>query len=85
MNHKNRIFPEISQKSYDVISEINDGFLLKSLKKCYIPTKFNTEIPCLEAMGVFEDRSYMIYINAETGIQEEILLLSVNEGEYIAS
>ena len=84
MNHKNRTFPDVSEKAYDVLAGMNSAFLLKSLNKCFIPTEYNSEIPCLEAMGTFENQTYLIYLNAESGIQEEILLLSLEDGEYSA-
>lgn len=84
MNHKDRAFPESATVAFDALASSNKGFFLRALKNVFIPTEYGSEVPCLEALGDFEDDTYLIYINAETGLQEEILLLSDSEEGYFA-
>ncbi len=85
MNHKERIFPEVFSDINGNLSGMNPDFFLKTVKKCYIPSAYGKETPCIEAMGYFDDKAYLIYINAGTGVQEEILLLDESDEAYFAS
>ena len=40
-----------------------------------IPTKFQTEILCWEFKGKVDNREFLVYINAETGKEEDILII----------
>ena len=40
-----------------------------------IPTKWNTEVYCWEFKGKVEDNEFLVYINAQTGKEEDILLI----------
>jgi len=85
MNNKTRTFPEVFPDINGNLSGLNPDFFPKTVKKCFIPSSYGKEIPCVEVMGYFEGKAYLIYINAETGIQEEILLLTESEGTYFAA
>ncbi len=41
-----------------------------------IPTEWKTEILCYEFKGKIEDTEYLVYINAETGEEQEILIIT---------
>ena len=84
LNHKERTFPEGESLSYDTLSKINPSFFLKSVKKVFIPNEYGKESACIEALGTFKDDTFLIYINAVTGKEEEILLLSKEEESYFA-
>ena len=40
-----------------------------------IPTEYKTEIFCYEFKGKIDDREFIVYINAETGEEEDILVI----------
>ena len=40
-----------------------------------IPTEYKTEILCWEFKGKVEDREFLIYINVETGKEEDVLVI----------
>ena len=40
-----------------------------------IPTKWHTEVYCWEFKGKVEDNEFLVYINAQTGKEEDILLI----------
>ncbi|MDO5477552.1 MAG: germination protein YpeB, partial [Clostridia bacterium] len=84
MNHKERTFPESSSVAFDSLADMNKNFYLKSLKKTYIPTEYGSEVPCYEALGEFGKDTYLVYLNAESGLQEEILILSQSNDGYFA-
>lgn len=75
MNHTERDIPEpkISEK------EIRARFMakkeLKTVGLAIIPTNFGTEIFCYELKGRVNDRDFLVYVNAETGREEEVLII----------
>jgi hypothetical protein len=40
-----------------------------------IPLESKREVLCYEFKGKFDDKNFLVYINAETGQEEKILLL----------
>ena len=40
-----------------------------------IPTEWKTEILCYEFKGKANDREFLVYINCETGKEEDILVI----------
>lgn len=46
---------------------------------CYIPTSFNGEIYCYEIKATKNDEHFLIYVNADTGIEEKILKAIISE------
>ena len=82
LNHKERTFPEGESLSYDTLAKINPEFSLKSVNKVFIPNEYGGENACIEALGTFRNDTFLIYINSETGKEEEILLLSEEEESY---
>ncbi|MCG8482668.1 MAG: germination protein YpeB [Clostridia bacterium] len=46
---------------------------------CYIPTNFNGEIYCYEIKATKNDEHFLIYINADTGMEEKILKAIISE------
>ncbi len=84
MNHKDRTFPISPYDINSIVSRLNPDFFVKSLKSCFIPTEYGKDVPCIEISGNFDNKAFLIYLNAESGIQEEVLLLSVAEESYFA-
>ena len=56
---------EVLNKDLEIMSE---GLAL-------IPTKWHTEVYCWEFKGKVEDNEFLVYINAQTGKEEDILLI----------
>ena len=40
-----------------------------------IPTEWKTEILCYEFKGKVDEREFLVYINVETGKEEDILVI----------
>ena len=41
-----------------------------------IPTEWQSELLCYEFKGKVEDREFLVYINAENGREEDILMIT---------
>ena len=40
-----------------------------------IPTEYQTELLCWEFKGKVEEREFLVYINVESGKEEDVLLI----------
>lgn len=54
---------------------LNKELQIESENLAMIPTKWNTEVYCWEFKGKVEDNEFLVYINAETGKEEDILII----------
>lgn len=67
--------------STDIISKekakdvLNKDLQIESENLAIIPTKWNTEVLCWEFKGKVEDNEFLVYINAKTGKEEDILII----------
>lgn len=70
---RNLVAPKISME--EAKSKINNKLKIKSEKMAVIPTEWKTEILCYEFQGMVEDKEFLVYINVETGEEEDILVI----------
>ena len=56
-------------------SKLNNNLNIKSEGLAIIPTEYRTEIFCYEFKGNVEGIDFLVYINAETGKEEDILVI----------
>ena len=54
---------------------LNKNLNIKSENLAIIPTEYKTEILCYEFKGTVENREFIVYINAKTGEEEDILVI----------
>lgn len=54
---------------------INSSLEIISENMAIIPTEWKTEISCYEFKGKVEDKEFLVYINVETGKEEDILVI----------
>lgn len=54
---------------------LNKQLEIQSENLAMIPTKWKTEILCWEFKGKVEDNEFLVYINAQTGKEEDILVI----------
>lgn len=82
-NHKER---EInSQKSIDEArASLYDEIKIENERLCIIPTDSKDEVLVYEFEGSIEDKKYLIYINADTLVQEKIYILLDTPGGTLA-
>ncbi len=55
--------------------KLNKELQIKSEGLAVIPTKWNSEILCWEFKGKVDDSEFLVYINAENGREEDILVI----------
>lgn len=75
MNHKEREFPPIQLSEKEARSRINPHLKISSASMAYIPKDNLKEYLCYEFQGQHNGRNFIIYINAENGNEEKILML----------
>lgn len=56
-------------------SKINQKLKITSERKAIIPTEWKSEILCYEFQGKVNDKEFLVYINVETGKEEDILVI----------
>ena len=54
---------------------MNRDLQISSEGLAIIPTEFQTEILCYEFKGKVDDKEFLVYINAENGREEDILII----------
>ncbi|MDF2987109.1 MAG: germination protein YpeB [Eubacterium sp.] len=79
-NHKTRDIPPTKLTLEEAKTKINNRLKVESQGKAIIPTDFKSERYCFEFIGAVDDQKFIIYINAVTGVEEDILML-VNSDE----
>lgn len=74
-NHQNRELgnPQISLETAK--STLNSSLEIMSEGMAIIPLDNNKEVYCYEFKGKVEDKQFLVYINAATGKEEEILVI----------
>ena len=74
-SHTERTLSDIKVTKEEAKSKINKNLQIESERLAIIPTEFQTEIMCWEFKGRLDDREFLVYINAQTGKEEDILLI----------
>ena len=62
--------------SEEAKKNINGSLEISSERLAIIPTEFKTEIFCWELKGKIDDREFLVYVNAKTGVIEDILVVT---------
>lgn len=75
MTHTQRKLPAIKLSEAEAREKINSHLSVDSVRLALIPKDSKREVLCYECKGHFSDRNYLIYINAENGREEKILML----------
>ena len=60
----------------DARETLNKDLEIGSEGLAVIPTEWQTEILCYEFKGKVEDREFLVYINAENGREEDVLMIT---------
>ena len=79
-NHITRenLIPEITEEQAK--ANLSKDMKLENTRLAVIPTDSNSEVLTYEFKGKIEDKVFLIYINAKTGKEENILILLETEG-----
>lgn len=74
-NHTTRNISKKLISIEEAKKHLNKNLNIESECLAIIPTEFKTEILCYEFKGKVDDREFLVYINAETGEEEDILVI----------
>ncbi len=74
-SHTNRTYPENIISIEEAKEKLNPKLNIESERLSVIPTKWKTEIYAYEFKGKVEEKEFLVYINAETGKEEDILVI----------
>ena len=75
-NHTERDISKVKISKEQARETLNKKLNIQSELLAVIPTEWKTEILCYEFKGKVEDTEYLVYINAENGEEEQILIIT---------
>ena len=74
-NHTIRNISNVKITKEEAKKTLNSQLNIESEGMAVIPTEWQTEILCYEFKGKVEDTEFLVYINAENGREEDILVI----------
>ena len=74
-NHTERDISNIKISKEEAKTNLNKNLEITSEGLAIIPTEWKTEILCYEFKGKIDETDFLVYINAETGREENILVI----------
>lgn len=75
-NHTKRDTSKVKITKEAAKKTLNKDLQIVSEGLAIIPTEYQTEILCYEFKGKVDDREFLVYINAENGREEDILVIT---------
>ena len=75
-NHEERDISNIKITKEKAKEKLNKNLEIQSEGLAIIPTNWKTEILCYEFKGKIDNREFLVYINAENGKEEDILIIT---------
>ena len=75
-NHTQRDTSKVKISKEYAKKTLNKDLQISTEGLAIIPTEFQTEILCYEFKGKVEDKEFLVYINAENGREEDILIIT---------
>lgn len=75
-NHTQRKLGEVKNSKEEAKKTLNKELDIKSEGLAIIPTEYKTEILCYEFKGKVDEKEFLVYINAESGREEDILIIT---------
>lgn len=75
-NHTQRDVNNIKITMKEAKKNLNKDLEIKSEGLAIIPTEWQTEILCYEFKGTVDEKEFLVYINAENGREEDILIIT---------
>ncbi len=82
-NHiESRKLPLYNVSKEKAVSLLGSGFGVKSINKVLIPLDTGKDVYCYEIKGIINNKTFLVYINTETGKEEDIkLFVQTDYGE----
>jgi len=84
MSHKQRDLPYAAFTKTQAKQQVNGELQIESVRLALIPLESGEEKLCWEFTGSVGENDYIVYINAENGREEDILMIQhTNEGTLV--
>lgn len=84
MNHRERQLPEANVSEKEARDVVSPRLQLETTRKVLIPTDGGEEKLCYEFTGMVDDSRYIVFVNAQTGKEEDILrVLDTDQGTSV--
>lgn len=74
-SHYTRDIPKAKITEDEAKENLNKKLEINSSRLAFIPTEWKTEVFCYEFTGKINDMDFLVYVNAQTGEEEDILLI----------
>ena len=84
-NYTERNLDNIKITEEEARKDLNPDLEITSSGLAVIPTEWKTELLCYEFKGKVEDKEFLVYINAENGREEDILIITNTPNGTLAS
>lgn len=75
----NRTLPAVQITEEQARAQVNQNLQIQTVNLALIATDSYREVLCYELHGRFDEKNFIVYINAETGREEKILMLIESE------
>ena len=75
-NHQQRDISNVKITKEEAKKNLNKNLEITSEGMAVIPTEWKTEILCYEFKGKVDEREFLLYINAENGKEEDVLVIT---------
>ena len=75
-NHTIRDVSNVKITVDEAKSSLNQDLQIESQGLAVIPTEWKSELLCYEFKGKVDDKEFLVYINAENGREEDILIIT---------
>ncbi len=79
MCHREREIPEPALREEEARQKVEAHLAVKNVSMAYIPLESKREVFCYELSGTLGKNDFLIYVNAQTGGIEKILMLQKSE------
>lgn len=84
MSHKQRTLPAATVTEAQAQEEVANRMTVERTRLALIPLASGQEKLCWELKGTVNGNDYLIYVNVETGIEEDILMIQhTNDGTLV--
>ena len=75
-NHTSRDISNVKITKEEAKKTLNKDLQIQSEGLAVIPTQWQSEILCYEFKGKVDDKEFLVYINAQNGREEDILIIT---------
>ncbi len=83
-SHTRRTLPDVLLTPEEARGSVSEALEVEQTALCFIPKTASTELLCYEFKGRCRDADFIVYVNAQTGVEEEIFeIINSDEGQLV--